>query len=99
MERHELLERLAPLIPPPRAHQVRYHGVLAPCAGGRDRIVPASAPPASSAAAGGAGEVPGGAAPDALGLTLDGAVLVIVVLIETPSVADVRLRGDTILKN
>jgi hypothetical protein len=31
MERHELLERLAPLIPPPRAHQVRYHGVLAPC--------------------------------------------------------------------
>ncbi|MAE69653.1 MAG: hypothetical protein CME06_04185, partial [Gemmatimonadetes bacterium] len=40
MERHELLERLAPLIPPPRAHQVRYHGVLAPCASGRDRIVP-----------------------------------------------------------
>lgn len=30
MERHELLERLAPLLPPPRAHQVRYHGVLAP---------------------------------------------------------------------
>jgi hypothetical protein len=23
MERHELVERLAPLIPPPRAHQVR----------------------------------------------------------------------------
>jgi len=40
MERRELLERLAPLIPPPRAHQVRYHGVLAPCASGRDRIVP-----------------------------------------------------------
>ena len=40
MERHELLERLAPLIPPPRAHQVRYHGVLAPCASARDRIVP-----------------------------------------------------------
>ncbi len=40
MERHELLERLAPLIPPPRAHQVRYHGVLAPCAGGRSRVVP-----------------------------------------------------------
>ncbi|MCP4405227.1 MAG: hypothetical protein GY801_48990 [bacterium] len=35
MERHELLERLAPLIPPPRAHQVRYHGVLAPCRLGR----------------------------------------------------------------
>jgi hypothetical protein len=27
MERYELLERLAPLIPPPRAHQVRYHGL------------------------------------------------------------------------
>ncbi len=43
MERHELLERLAPLIPPPRAHQVRYHGVLAPCASGRGRVVPAPA--------------------------------------------------------
>jgi hypothetical protein len=40
MERHELLERLAPLIPSPRAHQVRYHGVLAPCASGRSRVVP-----------------------------------------------------------
>jgi hypothetical protein len=39
MERCELLERLVPLIPPPRAHQVRYHGVLAPCASARDRIV------------------------------------------------------------
>jgi hypothetical protein len=27
MEPHELLERLVPLIPPPRAHQVRYHGL------------------------------------------------------------------------
>jgi hypothetical protein len=27
MERNELLERLASLIPPPRAHQVRYHGL------------------------------------------------------------------------
>jgi hypothetical protein len=41
MERRELLERLAPLIPPPRAHQVRYHGVLAPCSSGRDQVVPA----------------------------------------------------------
>ena len=55
MERHELLERLAPLIPPPRAHQVRYHGVLAPCAGGRDRIVPASAQHGGSAVARSAG--------------------------------------------
>jgi hypothetical protein len=29
MEPHELLERLVPLIPPPRAHQVRYHGLCA----------------------------------------------------------------------
>jgi hypothetical protein len=42
MERTELLERLAPLVPTPRAHQVRYHGVLAPCASGRDRVVPGS---------------------------------------------------------
>jgi hypothetical protein len=40
MERRELIERLIPLIPPPRAHQVRYHGVLAPSASLRDRIVP-----------------------------------------------------------
>jgi hypothetical protein len=30
-----------PLIPPPRAHQLRYHGILAPCASRRDRVVPA----------------------------------------------------------
>ena len=35
----ELLEKLAALVPPPRFHLVRYHGVLAPRA--RDRIVPA----------------------------------------------------------
>ena len=40
MERHELLERLTPLIPPPRAHQLRYHGILAPCASGRNQVVP-----------------------------------------------------------
>jgi hypothetical protein len=39
MERHELLERLVPLIPPPRAHQVRHHGVL-----GHPARVPAIAP-------------------------------------------------------
>jgi hypothetical protein len=27
---------------PPRAHQVRYHVALAPCASGRDRVVPAA---------------------------------------------------------
>jgi len=45
MERRELIERLVPLIPPPRAHQVRYHGTLAPCASQRDRIVPGEPPP------------------------------------------------------
>jgi hypothetical protein len=39
-EPEELLERLAALVPPPRAHQVRYHGVLAPCASRRPRVVP-----------------------------------------------------------
>jgi hypothetical protein len=42
MERSELIERLVPLIPPPRAHQVRYHGILAPCASLRSRVVPAA---------------------------------------------------------
>src|SRR5213596_3318535 len=40
MERSELIDRLAPLIPPPRAHQVRYHGILAPSASLRSRVVP-----------------------------------------------------------
>ncbi|MFO0985593.1 MAG: transposase [Planctomycetota bacterium] len=35
------LERLAALIPPPRAHLVTYHGVLAPGAALRDLVVPA----------------------------------------------------------
>ncbi len=37
----ELLEKLAALVPPPRFHLLRYHGVLAPRARARDRIVPA----------------------------------------------------------
>lgn len=40
-EAHQLLGRLVPLIPAPRSHQVRYHGVLAPCASWRHRVVPA----------------------------------------------------------
>jgi hypothetical protein len=51
MERHELLERLAPLIPPPRAHQIRFHGILAPCASGRDQVVPGARREASTASA------------------------------------------------
>ena len=44
MERSELIDRLVPLIPPPRAHQVRYHGILAPCASQRSQVVPATPP-------------------------------------------------------
>ena len=58
MERRELLERLAPLIPPPRAHQVRYHGVLAPCSSARDPVVPAG--PEALEAVLGSREVDGG---------------------------------------
>ena len=39
-EPQELLEKLAALVPPPRFHLVRYHGILGPCAGERDRVVP-----------------------------------------------------------
>jgi hypothetical protein len=38
----ELLEKLAALVPPPRFHLVRYHGVLAPSAAWRELIVPES---------------------------------------------------------
>jgi len=41
LQRRDLIERLVPLIPPPRAHQVRYHGILAPGASLRERVVPA----------------------------------------------------------
>ncbi len=36
----ELLARLATLVPPPRVHGVRYHGVFAPNARARARVVP-----------------------------------------------------------
>jgi hypothetical protein len=39
----ELVEKLAALVPPPRFHLVRYHGVLGPCASERNRIVPVGA--------------------------------------------------------
>jgi hypothetical protein len=38
----ELIEKLAALVPPPRIHTVRYHGVLGPRAMKRRAIVPAS---------------------------------------------------------
>jgi hypothetical protein len=39
----ELVEKLAAIVPPPRIHMVRYHGVLAPRAGCRRNVVPAAA--------------------------------------------------------
>jgi hypothetical protein len=37
---HELIEKLVPLIPHPRAHLIRYHGILGPAAEDRDKVVP-----------------------------------------------------------
>jgi len=39
-EPREFMARLAAQIPPPRAHQLRYHGILAPAAAYRDKVVP-----------------------------------------------------------
>ena len=47
----DLLEKLAALVPPPRLHLLRYHGLLAPRARARDRIVPAKPVAEPSAAA------------------------------------------------
>jgi hypothetical protein len=38
------IERLAALVPPPRAHQLAYHGVLATASAWRDLVVPKRAP-------------------------------------------------------
>jgi hypothetical protein len=43
----ELLGRLATLVPPPRAHGLRYHGVFAPNSKARKRVVPAAPDPVS----------------------------------------------------
>jgi len=40
-ERIELVEKLAAIVPPPRIHTIRYHGVLAPRATCRRKVVPA----------------------------------------------------------
>ena len=42
---HELIERLIPLIPRPRRHLVRYHGILAPAAKDRAKVVPTPSAP------------------------------------------------------
>jgi len=38
----ELIARIATLVPPPRVHGVRYHGVFAPNSKARKRVVPAA---------------------------------------------------------
>lgn len=43
----QLLARLATLVPPPRVHGLRYHGVFAPNSKVRSRIVPAAPEPSS----------------------------------------------------
>jgi hypothetical protein len=48
LEPSELLEKLAALVPPPRFHLVRYHGILGPCASERDRVVPGATGPRPS---------------------------------------------------
>ena len=50
----ELLAKRAALVPPPRFHLLRYHGVLAPRARARERIVPAQPVAEPSAADGSA---------------------------------------------
>jgi hypothetical protein len=45
-EPRELVEKLAALVPPPRFHTARYHGVLGPCASARQRVVPGTGEPA-----------------------------------------------------
>ena len=47
------IERLAALVPPPRLHQLTYHGVLAPAASWRSDIVPAPVRRRHSSCAGG----------------------------------------------
>ena len=46
----EFIEKLIPLIPRPRAHLVRYSGVLAPAAGWREFVVPEPDPRAAEVA-------------------------------------------------
>jgi len=51
LEPRELLRRLATLVPPPRAHLVRYHGVFGPASKWRQAIVPPAPTRACVAAA------------------------------------------------
>jgi Putative transposase len=44
LEPGDLLRRLAMLVPPPRAHLLRYHGVFAPASRWRREVVPRPSP-------------------------------------------------------
>ncbi|HTO99344.1 MAG TPA: transposase [Myxococcales bacterium] len=46
LEPRELLRRLAALVPPPRSHLVRYHGVFAPASKWRAEVIPILPEPA-----------------------------------------------------
>jgi hypothetical protein len=46
----ELIERLLPLVPRPRKHTIRFHGILAPAAGYRSKVGPAPPQPAQAKA-------------------------------------------------
>ena len=41
----ELIERLLPLIPRPHKHTIHFHGILAPAAGYRSKVVPGAGAP------------------------------------------------------
>jgi hypothetical protein len=49
---HELIEKLIPLIPRPRAHLVRYHGILGPAAKDRAKVEPTPPSPPTPDGAG-----------------------------------------------
>ena len=53
-----MLEKLSALVPPPRLHLIRYHGVLAPASADRAQIVPGPSPltSASDVCDGGSGQ-------------------------------------------
>jgi len=44
LEPHELLSRICAMVPPPRFHTVRFHGVLAPNANLREQVVASARP-------------------------------------------------------
>jgi hypothetical protein len=80
LEPLDLVARLAALVPPPRVNTVRYHGILAPCAGWRDVILRdrsqvSSAPPRSRSCPCQPSPAPGEAAQDPATGERDGAGL------------------------